>query len=176
MSKSPGLDPYYGLTLNLGTDRTKRVTGDINVPLERVGLGKRTAFRLNFVAHESGVAGRDVVENQRWGVAPSLAFGLGTPTRLTLSYFKLKQDNISDYGIPWVPATNNALEEFRDKPAPVPRDTFYGSNHRDYEELNSELATVKFERDFSDNLTLAQSTAFRALDAGLDCDAAPLCQ
>ncbi|MGA9767629.1 MAG: TonB-dependent siderophore receptor [Blastocatellia bacterium] len=154
VSKSPSLDPLYGFTLNLGTDRTKRFTGDLNLPLERLGLGKRTAFRLNFVAHESGVAGRDVVENQRWGVAPSLAFGVGTPTRLTLSYFKLRQDNISDYGIPWVPVTNNALVEFRDKPAPVPRDTFYGLKNRDSEKLNSDLATIKFEHDFSDNLSL----------------------
>lgn len=160
VSKSPGLDPYYGFTMNLGSDDTKRVTGDISVPLDRLGLGERTAFRMNFVAHESGVAGRDVVENRRWGIAPSLALGLGTPTRLTLSYFKLAQDNISDYGIPWVPATNNALREFRDKPAPVPRDTFYGLKDRDYEELNSELATVKFERDFSDNLTLRSQLRF----------------
>jgi catecholate siderophore receptor len=154
VSKSPSLDPIYGFTLNLGTDKTRRFTGDLNLPLERLGLGKRAAFRLNFVAHESGVAGRDVVENQRWGVAPSLAFGIGSPTRLTLSYFKLRQDNISDYGIPWVPNTNNALVEFRDKPAPVPRDTFYGLKDRDSEKLNSDLATVKFEHDFSDNLTL----------------------
>ena len=150
VSKSPNVAPLYGFTLNLGTDRTKRVTADVNVPLERVGLGKRTALRLNFLAHESGVAGRDVVENQRWGIAPSLAFGLGTKNRLTLSYFKLKQDNISDYGIPWVPVTNNVLVEFRDEPAPVPRDTFYGLKNRDFEKLNSDLATVKFERDFSD--------------------------
>ena len=154
VSKAPSIDPVYGFGLNLGTDGTRRVTGDFDVPLERLGLGKRTAFRFNFVAHESGVAGRDVVENKRWGVAPSLAFGLGTPTRLTLSYFKLKQNNISDYGIPWVPATNNALVEFRDKPAPVPRGTFYGFQDRDSEKLNSDLGTVRFEHDFSDNLTM----------------------
>ena len=32
---------------------------------------------------DAGVPGRDVVESERWGVAPSVAFGLGTPTRLT---------------------------------------------------------------------------------------------
>lgn len=154
VSKAPAINPLYGFTFNLGTDRTKRFTGDINTPLERLGLGKRTSFRLAFLAHESEVAGRDVVENQRWGVAPSLAFGLGTLTRLTLSYFKLKQDNISDYGIPWVPATNRALAPFRDKPAPVPRETFYGLKSRDFEKLGSDLATIKFERDFGDALTL----------------------
>ena len=54
-------------------------------------------------------------------MAPGLALGLGTPTRWTLSYYKLKQDNISDYGIPWVHASNNVLVDYRDKPAPVPR-------------------------------------------------------
>lgn len=154
VSKAPGIIPFYGFTLNFGSDETKRATADINIPLDRIGLGKRTAFRLNLLAHESGVAGRDVVENQRWGIAPSIAFGLGTQTRLTLSYFKMKQDNISDYGIPWVPATNNVLKDYRDKPAPVPRETFYGFKNRDFEKLDADLATIKFERDFSDNLSL----------------------
>lgn len=154
VSKTPGLDTHFGGTLNFGTDKTHRVTTDLNLPLERIGLGSRTAFRLNTMWHESGVAGRDVVENQRWGIAPSLALGIGTPTRLTLSYFKNKQDNISDYGIPWVPATNNVLVEYRDRPAPVPRETFYGFKNRDFEKLNSDLVTVKFERDFDDDITL----------------------
>ncbi len=76
------------------------------------------------------------------------------PTRLTLSYFHLQQNNISDYGIPWVPATNNVLVEFRDRPAPVPRETFYGFRDRDSEKMRSDLATVRFEHDFNDNLSL----------------------
>ncbi len=149
VSKSPVLDRFFGGTLNLGTDRTKRATADFNLPLT-----DRTAFRLNLMAHDSKVAGREVVANERWGIAPSLAFGLGTPTRLTLSYLRVSQDNISDYGIPWVPATNNVLVEYRDRPAPVPRDTFYGFRNRDFEKLSSDLATLRFERDFNDRLSL----------------------
>jgi catecholate siderophore receptor len=160
VSKAPDLKPFYSFGANFGTDETKRVTGDLNLPLERLGWGDSTAFRFNFVAHESGVAGRDVVEYQRWGIAPSLAFGLGTPTRVTLSYFKLNQDNISDYGIPWVPVTNNVLEEYRDKPAPVPRDTFYGYRDRDKEKLESDIATIKVEHDFNDGLTLRNQLRF----------------
>jgi catecholate siderophore receptor len=160
VSKAPDLKAFYDFTAQFGTDRTKRVTGDVNVPLEALGWGEHVALRLNFMAHESGVAGRDVVEYQRWGVAPTLAVGLGTSTRLTLGYFKLNQDNISDYGIPWVPATNNVLKEFRDKPAPVPRDTFYGFRDRDHEELTSDIATVKIEHDFNDGLTLRNQLRF----------------
>ncbi len=155
VSKAPMVNRSFGGTLSFGTDGTKRVTGDINLP-----ISGRTAFRLNLLAHDSGVAGRDVVNNQRWGVAPAILFGMGTRTRLTLSYYYLGQDNISDYGIPWVPATNNALVEYRDKPAPVPRNTFYGFKDRDYEKLRSDLATVKFERDFNDAVTLRNQLRF----------------
>jgi catecholate siderophore receptor len=149
LNKLPGLSKGFSGTLDFGTDSTRRATADINLP-----LGSSVGFRLNALAHRSGVAGRDVVEFKRWGVAPALTFGLSKPTRFTVSYYKLKQDNISDYGIPWVPVTNNALVEFRDRPAPVPRNTFYGLRDRDFEKLNTDLVTLKFEHDFNDGLSL----------------------
>ena len=154
VSKSPNFRPFYDFSLQLGNDRTKRLTGDVNLPLERIGLGERTAFRLNFLAHDSNFAGREVIENNRWGIAPTLIFGLGNKSTFVLSYFHLDQDNISDYGIPWVPATNNVLVDFRDKPAPVPRDTFYGFSDRDQEKLKADLGTFAFYYTFSDRLNL----------------------
>lgn len=155
LNKTPGLTKAFSGTLDFGTDRTRRFTSDINLP-----LSSTIGFRLNLLDHHSEVAGRDVVEFDRWGVAPSLTFGLGKPTRFTVSYYKLKQNNISDYGIPWVPATNNALVEFRDRPAPVPRNTFYGLRDRDFEKLNTDLVTLRFERDFNDNLSLRNQLRF----------------
>jgi catecholate siderophore receptor len=131
-----------------------RATVDMNTSLRGLGLTDRTGFRMNALIHDAGVAGRDVVHNNRWGIAPALGLGMGTPTRLTFSYYKLKQDNISDYGIPWVPVTNNALAAYRDQPAPLPRNTFYGFKDRDREILNQDSGTVKLEHDFSDNLQL----------------------
>jgi catecholate siderophore receptor len=152
VSKTPGLQPGYGFSLLGGTDGTKRVTTDLNAP---VGfLGERTAFRLNTLYHDARVAGRDEVYNSRWGVAPSLSLGLGTPTRYTFSYYKLRQDNLPDYGIPWVPATNNVLIDYRDQPAPVPRDTFYGLKLRDGEETGADMATFRFDHSFTDNANL----------------------
>jgi catecholate siderophore receptor len=149
LNKTPGLRRSFGATLDFGTDRTRRATADVNLP-----IGDSMGFRLNLLGHHSGVAGRDVVKFDRWGVAPSFTWGLGKPTRATVSYYKLKQNNISDYGIPWVPATNNVLVEFRDRPAPVPRNTFYGLRDRDFEKLNSDLVTLKFEHDFNDGLSM----------------------
>jgi catecholate siderophore receptor len=160
VSKNPNLARVLGGSLALGNASTRRGSLDLNTPLQSLGMGERTALRLNLLVHDAGVAGRDVVNNSRWGVAPSLAFGLGTPTRLTVGYYKLKQDNISDYGIPWVPATNNALAQYRDQPAPVPRSTFYGFKDRDREVLNQDTGTVRVEHDFTDSLQIRNQFRF----------------
>ena len=166
INKTPSIRRTLAGTFDFGTDRTRRATADVNLP-----IGDSVAFRLNLLAHHSGVAGRDVVEYDRLGVAPSLTFGLGKPTRFTISYYKLKQDNISDYGIPWVPNTNNVLVDHRDRPAPVPRDTFYGLRSRDFEKLNADLVTLKFEKDFNDGLSLRNQ--FRFANSSRDSIATP---
>lgn len=151
-SKTARLDPFVNIGTGFGTDGTKRGTADLNTPLRF--LGDRTALRLNMMGHQSGVAGRDVVKYERWGFAPTLSFGLGSPTNLVLGYSKLKQDNIADYGIPWVPSSNNVLADYRDQPAPVPRETFYGFRDRDHELMNSDSAMVRFKHSFSDNMSV----------------------
>ena len=166
LNKTPGLKRAFSGTLDVGSDSTRRATADVNLP-----IGDSIGLRLNLLGHHSGVAGRDVVKFDRWGVAPSLTFGLGKPTRFTVSYYKLKQNNISDYGIPWVPVTNNVLVEFRDRPAPVPRNTFYGLRSRDVEKLNADLVTLKFEHDFNDALSLRNQLRFA--DSSRDSIATP---
>ena len=54
------------------------------------------------MGHEDKVADRDVAEYRRFGVAPSLALGFGTSTRVTFAYFHQTADDIPDYGIPWL--------------------------------------------------------------------------
>ena len=98
-TKTPGRDAFVNGGVNLGTADTKRVTLDVNEPVAALGDG--AAFRLNVMATDAGVAGRDVAKNQRYGIAPSLALGLGTPTRATFTFFHQAEDDIPDYGIPW---------------------------------------------------------------------------
>jgi catecholate siderophore receptor len=152
VTKAPMGMRAIGGSFAFGNADQRRATLDLNTPLRK--LGESTAFRLNLLGHEGGVPGRNVVQNDRWGIAPSLAFSPGAKTRVTLQYYKLKQDNTSDYGIPWVPATNTALTEYRDRPAPVPRETFYGFRDRDREFLNQDSATARVEHEFTDSVTL----------------------
>jgi catecholate siderophore receptor len=72
-SKVPAAQKFVNVETQFGTDATRRITADINEPLPDVAKG--TAFRLNAVATEGGVAGRPYAENRRFGVAPSITFG-----------------------------------------------------------------------------------------------------
>lgn len=153
VSKVPQMVPFYEGSLGLGTEEYKRATLDLNQPIENIGIDG-TAIRLNGMWTDSEVSNRDVVENERWGVAPSISFGLGTPTRVTLSYFHLEQDNIPDYGIPWVAGPNTAFPGRVDKAPRVDFSNFYGLKDRDYEETVTDLATATIEHDFNESLRL----------------------
>src|SRR3984885_4701476 len=81
-SKSPVDHPFIIGEGDFGTDITRRFAADINQPLNNLGRGANfghgAAVRLNLMADDANVADRDVTENRRFGVAPSLALGLGT--------------------------------------------------------------------------------------------------
>ena len=166
VSKLPNLRRSVAGSFTAGTANTKRGTIDVNLP-----INDTTALRVNALGHDSNFPGREVVQNRRWGFAPSIMFGMGTPTRYAFSYFYLGQENTSDYGIPWVPVTNNVLVDFRDRPAPVPRSTFYGFLDRDNEKLRADLFTARLERDFNDQLSLRNQ--FRYGNSSRDSIATP---
>jgi catecholate siderophore receptor len=140
-TKIPDINGFMAGTVDLGTDQTKRVTFDYDKPVKALGEG--TAFRLNVMGHDSKFAGRDVAESRRYGIAPSLAFGLGTPTRLTLSYLHAGADDSPDYGIPFL----------FNKPAPVERRNYYGFEHGNYLKTNVDMGMVKFEHAFNNAVT-----------------------
>jgi catecholate siderophore receptor len=95
VSKVPQVAPSYGGTLSLGDGIYLRGTADVNQPITPT-----IALRINLMAHKDDIVGRDVAEQQRLGFAPSISFGLGTPTQFTLSYLVQGEDNIPDYGVP----------------------------------------------------------------------------
>ena len=154
VTKTPTLGNSYGGTLSGGTDNYMRGTFDLNQ--EFAGCG---AFRLNGVYHDQDIAGRDGVENERWGIAPSIAWGLGTDTRFTLSYMHLDQENTPDYGIPWVPRTSTNPQLPPGIP-PVSYDRWYGNPIRDYEKVQTDLVTGTFEHDFNDKLKLRSTLRY----------------
>lgn len=160
VTKSAKLGDAYNGGFTWGSDQTKRTTLDVNKQLTDT-----SAVRLNLMKHEANVAGRDDVDVSRWGVAPSLAFGLGTDTRVTVGYYHLKTDDMPDYGIPLTRSATRSSSNV-DKPVNVDRDNFYGLNDRDYRKTSNDSGTIRIEHDLNDNLTLSNS--FRMSRSTLD--------
>jgi catecholate siderophore receptor len=157
-SKAPTLESFQRASFGFGNADYMRGTFDMNLPLQDFAV-EGAALRLNAMWTDSDVSGRDVVGNQRFGFAPSLALGLGTPTRFTVSYSRLGQDNLPDYGIPWVPADNVPLAEYANQAPPVEFSNFYGLSARDYEDTTTDVATADFRKDFGSAMTV--SNVFR---------------
>ena len=138
VSKAPSLTAHTEFEAALGADNTHRGTIDFDTPLPQLGQG--AAVRVNLMAHENNVAGfSDIPHYFRWGVAPSLALGIGTPTRATFSYFHQSEDDVPTMGIPW----------FQNAPAPVPRSNFYGFSS-DFLHTTADVWTGRVEHDFND--------------------------
>ena len=147
-TKTAGLTRFISGDMDLGTDLTRRGTFDINQPLHL--FGKQAAFRLNVMADEGHVAGRDVAENRRFGIAPSLAFGLGTTNRFNLSYFHQNADDTPDYGIPWL----------FNGPAPVNRNNYYGFKNGNYLRTYDDIGTAKVEHDVTSHITFRDQVRY----------------
>ncbi|MEO8663744.1 MAG: TonB-dependent receptor, partial [Bryobacteraceae bacterium] len=147
-SKMPGLLRGFSGTFDGGTDGTRRATADLNIPIK--ALGKGTSFRMNAMGTEGGVAGRDVAHNRRYGLAPSLSLGIGTRTRVTLSYLNQQADDIPDYGIPWL----------FNQPAPVARNNYYGFREGNFLRTNDNIATLRGEHDFTSHISIRNQTRY----------------
>ncbi len=76
------------------------------------------------MGHKNQVAERDVTSYSRWGVAPSFAFGLNTPTSLIINYVHEHDRNLPEYGIP--------LRNYALVPG-VDRNNYYGFSNVDVE-------------------------------------------
>ncbi|WP_312126052.1 TonB-dependent siderophore receptor, partial [Pseudomonas sp.] len=158
ITKTPKLQNFVNGGFTYGSDQTRRTTLDVNQMIT-----DNAAFRLNLMKHDANIAGRDGPDVSRWGVAPSISFGLGTPTRATFSYYHLDTDDTPDYGIP---LTNvNRSEANPSRPAHVDKDNWYGSS-RDYRKSTSDSGTFRIEHDLNDSLTLSNS--FRMVRTTLD--------
>jgi catecholate siderophore receptor len=155
VSKKPQTDEFADGTASIGTDRLKRITADVNVPVQ-----DGAAARVTGMAQEGGVAGRDVVGTKRIGIAPSLALGMNSTTQLTISYLYQGQWDKPDYGVPWVdigPVTNIS------HPAAVPPDNFYGFPS-DYSRVSVNILTATLRSQLADNVSLRNQIRYGVYD------------
>jgi catecholate siderophore receptor len=156
VSKQPQLGDGVSGSVAYGSAQHKRAAADWNQT-----LGSNSAFRLNVMGQDSGVPGRDKIENNRWGIAPSLAFGLQTPTRVYLDFLHVKQSNVPDGGVPTIGlpgySSPDLSRRFLTNAARVDPENFYGTGS-DHDDVQADMFTAIVEHDFSPNVALHNTT------------------
>lgn len=141
ISKAPRPTDFGEAEAVLGTDDTRRATLDVNR-----ALSERVSVRLNAMAHASGVAGRDFVSADRWGVAVAARLQATERLGLQADYFHLSTDELPDWGHPYDIATN--------QPFQVRRENFYGVLSRDFRETFADIYSVQLDYALSDAATV----------------------
>ena len=119
------------------------------------------AFRVNALWQDGDTAGRDDVERESKSIAPSIAFGLNTPTRVSLSGQIMRQDNAPDYGLPAAaspigPLAANAIVAA----TPVEQSNYYGSPDYDYDHVSQDNVMLRLEHDLTPSVTLRNQTRY----------------
>jgi catecholate siderophore receptor len=158
-SKVPLSADGFSSSVAYGTEDRSRLTADWNQSIESL---EGAAFRLNVMAQQGGIAGRDFIERDSWGVAPSFALGLGTPTRFFAYSQHVRQDNTPDGAVPAIGVADYVVPILAANgitPAPVDHDNFYGLDS-DFEDIQADMFTVRVEHDFTENVVLRNTSRY----------------
>lgn len=149
VSKRPELQPIGDIELTAGTGDDYRTTLDID---QR--LSPTSAFRVAAMGQDVKPT-RDVAENKDYGLAPSLRFGIGTPTEVSLSLLSQHNNDIPDYGFP--------LIQFAGQPASTPIDAprrrYYGYTNDNYDQ-DVNVFGVDVSHRFAEDLKLRSNTQY----------------
>ena len=137
VSKEPELTAFGQVTATVGTSDRYRSTADINQP-----LSSTAAVRVNVYGQDMQTT-RNVQKNQDSGIAPSVRFGIGTPTQITLSALIQRNHDMPDYGLPPI----------NGRPADVSYKNWYGLTDDRTNQYVNEF-NGRLEHTFSDNVSL----------------------
>jgi catecholate siderophore receptor len=163
-TKVPHVGSDYSASLGYGNGNQGRLTVDANLavpPVQGNSWLSKSALRLNALWQDGDVAGRNDVTQGVKAVAPSLAMGLDTSTRVVVSAQVLRQDNMPDYGIPGAAWADEPLAPTTVRAsAPVDQSNFYGSVDYDYDRASQNSYTARLEHDLSRTLTLRNQTRY----------------
>ncbi|MGU9829070.1 TonB-dependent receptor [Pseudomonas sp. LF242] len=169
VSKEAHLGDANKVSAGIGTDSYRRLTADINKQLTDT-----SAVRINLMKHYNQVADRDDVDYDRWGIATSFGFGLGTDTRFFVDTFYQKDTNTPDGGVPIQRGTDGH------RMPGVKRSNGYGDSSLYTQQNETTALTARFEHDFdwneanlrnqtrwerSDNFAVLSPARFFAADA-----------
>jgi catecholate siderophore receptor len=161
-TKTPHLPRSSAVTLAVGSANQRRATFDLNQPLSTGDSDswiRKSAFRLNGLWQDSGLAGRDEAENESRAFAPSIGLGLGTATRVIASAQVLRQRNTPDYGVPSAAWQDSQLAPTTVQASrPVDQSNYYGSPDFDYDHADQNTLLARVEHNLNPRWLVSNQT------------------
>ena len=158
ITKEPNLNyDFYQSTTTVGTDNTFRSTVDLNQTVTR-----DFAVRANIMYDQHDVAGRDITDSERWGGLLSATAKPTDDVKVTLDYYRYRNDAIPDWGVP-VGVNPGAVGLPGDNHLPVtelgiPRDTWVGMAGLDFYKEEADIGTATVVAKLTDGVTLTNKT------------------
>ena len=163
-TKAPHFGTEVSTLLSIGSAEQRRLSADFNWSLpsaQAEGWWNKSAVRLSVLWQDSGVPGRDFAEAESRGLAPALALGVGTATRVNVGAQIVRQENLPDYGIPGAAWEDEPLTPTTQQAsAAVEQSIYYGSPAYDYDNAAQNSYTARVEHDFRRTLTLRNQTRY----------------
>lgn len=152
--KKAHLGDAASFDVTVGTGAMVRTTIDVNKQ-----INSTTAARAVAMYHDQEIVDRDHLYSDRWGFLGSVAFGLGTDTKLTLNYLHQSGRRKPDMGVPIFdpdgaggPILGRPVTEFG-----VSRKNFYGKS-TDLDDSDVDMLTARFSRRVNEAVTITNDT------------------
>jgi len=142
--KKPGAKAATELSVMATTNGLVRTTADVNLPFQETN-----AARVSMMFQAGKAATMDMTNVLDFGIAPSVTFGLGQPTTITLAAILQHRKDQVFYGVP----------PLNGYPLNTPRNTAFG-NSNDYTEQDVINLQSTIGHVFNDGLSLRNQTAF----------------
>ena len=150
ISKQPDLNmSHYEVGTTVGTDETVRTTLDANQVITR-----DFAVRANLMYDQHDVAGRDFADSEKWGGLISATARPSDSLRVTLDYYRYRNDATPDWGVPLNNEDNVPVTELHK----VSRDAWWGMKNLDFMKEEADIGTATIVGKIADGVTLTNKS------------------
>ena len=147
----------------------------VRAEVDAAGTKGEVSGRIAALYQDVNTPTREGVYTKRWGVAPSISANVDDKTKVTLSYIYQGEEGTPDYGFTFLPTpaydpktgamTNPGYYGNGQATPPIPtaRSTWFGVPGRpfgDITQTETHIATIKIEREITDQIKLANATRY----------------
>lgn len=159
VTKKPQPREFGRVEVSVGTDSLVRTTLDLNRP-----INDNSALRLNLLGHGSDSPGRDIAEEERYGIYAAYTWGFKERTQISADLLHLRTNDTPDAGLPFDRDPRGANSRGTGRLPPGLRfDNFYG-HADDYKDVDVTQLGLVVQHRFGGGATLRNQTRYSVVN------------